>query len=330
MGIAMHVISTEPVMLHGYDWQCGISPFGELGPALEHRPATFFLSLSWTLLVKPRIEGLARAWNEYRRCYPQHKIIILANMPEEKSLLDSLNIPAVLCPHNALLDEQKYAPLPLQKKWTAVINARIARFKRIELAKDVPSTCLITYKPPQHNDQYEAELQACMPHMDWLQYENGQYTHYYSEKQVQEVYAQSHCGLILSEVEGGCFASTEYLLCGLPVVSTANVGGRDLFFHPDYVFTAEPHSLGVLQAVARAASCPITPEEIRHRTIGIMQRHRQSYIATLNREARRMGYAKDFAQDWQRFYTNKMLRWYPDDKAAINDLANHGLCQAIS
>lgn len=36
-------------------------------------------------------------------------------------------------------------------------------------------------------------------------------------------------GLALSELEGACWASTEYLLCGLPVVSTPCSGGREVW-----------------------------------------------------------------------------------------------------
>ena len=49
---------------------------------------------------------------------------------------------------------------------------------------------------------------------------------------------KAKCGLILSEHEGGCYSSTEYLLCGIPVVSCKNsknwsTGGREIYYN-DY------------------------------------------------------------------------------------------------
>lgn len=69
-----------------------------------------------------------------------------------------------------------------------------------------------------------------MPFMKFPQYENGHYVHYFSIDKINEIYGQSRCGLILSAEEGACFAAMEYLLCGLPVVTTPNIGGRDEFF----------------------------------------------------------------------------------------------------
>lgn len=45
------------------------------------------------------------------------------------------------------------------------------------------------------------------------------------------------------------FASMEYLLCGLPIVSTPSIGGRDVFFDKDYVEIVEPDPHAVKEAV---------------------------------------------------------------------------------
>ncbi|WP_164127899.1 glycosyltransferase, partial [Stenotrophomonas maltophilia] len=57
---------------------------------------------------------------------------------------------------------------------------------------------------------------------------------------VNRVYNQAAVGLCLSAVEGAMCASMEYLMAGLPVVSTPSVGGRDVYFDPDYCIIAEP------------------------------------------------------------------------------------------
>ena len=52
----------------------------------------------------------------------------------------------------------------------------------------------------------------------------------------------SQVGLCLSKSEGAMFASIEYLLCGLPIVSTKSVGGRDIFFTDENCIIADLHS----------------------------------------------------------------------------------------
>jgi glycosyltransferase involved in cell wall biosynthesis len=71
------------------------------------------------------------------------------------------------------------------------------------------------------------------------------------------------------------FASIEYLLCGLPVVTTRNSGGRDVFFDPEYVETVDDDSeavnRGVLNLIARAPNASL----IRAKTLLKMEEHRQ-------------------------------------------------------
>ena len=58
----------------------------------------------------------------------------------------------------------------------------------------------------------------------------------------------SICGGIFSLKEGACFASSEYLLCGLPVISTQSVGGRDVFYNENNSVICENNSDSVDEA----------------------------------------------------------------------------------
>ena len=115
------------------------------------------------------------------------------------------------------------------------MNAHMSPYKRIELAKLVPDCCLITYlvKGVSQSEEYAKRILS-LPYMSFPQFDGSTWQRY-DTNQICEIYAQSRCGLILSSEEGACFAATEYLLCGLPVVTTPSVGGREAFFDPDYV-----------------------------------------------------------------------------------------------
>jgi glycosyltransferase involved in cell wall biosynthesis len=80
---------------------------------------------------------------------------------------------------------------------------------------------------------------------------------------VAEILRRSHCGLILSELEGVCRASCEYLLTGIPVVSTPSVGGRDVWYDDYNAIIVEPREEAVADAVERLKASPRAPQRIR-------------------------------------------------------------------
>ncbi len=85
------------------------------------------------------------------------------------------------------------------------------------------------------------------------------------------------------------FGSGEYLLAGIPIVSTYSVGGRDAFFDPRFWFMCEPTPASVADAVARARATTITPSEIRARTIELSMSMRLGVLQYLRDEKPGLG-----------------------------------------
>ena len=78
------------------------------------------------------------------------------------------------------------------------------------------------------------------------------------------------------------FASIEYLLCGVPVVNTKNLGGRDELF-PDFAAKTVPDTPeAVADAVRDFAEHPPAPEKIRAATMEKMKPHRETLRNLLN------------------------------------------------
>ena len=69
-------------------------------------------------------------------------------------------------------------------------------------------------------------------------------------------------------------ASVEYMLCGVPQVSTPCQGGRELFFDERFVRVAPPDPSAVARAVADLASREIDPELVRSATLEKVNEHR--------------------------------------------------------
>ena len=107
---------------------------------------------------------------------------------------------------------------------------------------------------------------------------------------------RSVCGLALSRREGAMFACTEYLLCGLPIVSTLSVGGRDFFFEDDFARIVDANPTAVREAVDDWSRTKISAQEIRTRVLKKIDAHRETYYETVSTLARRFGGSvEDFA-----------------------------------
>ena len=79
------------------------------------------------------------------------------------------------------------------------------------------------------------------------------------------------------------FASMEYLMCGLPVVTTRNRGGRKRYLTPrnSRVVAARPDA--VARAVAAYVASPPDPAAIREETLGLVHRDRLAYADIFRR-----------------------------------------------
>lgn len=329
MTISINVISTDPLIIHGYNYSNVLSPAKELSPYLRKHKVTFLISVAWSLLVHNRLERASRLYRKHKRKYPQHEIYILANDQKEYDGLRALGVPTVFCNHNAFLDEREYTVVPGEKKYNGVINSRMKPYKRIELAKDTKDLCIIASDTRLYPG-YTNFLLNSMPYMDFVQFENKEFKRGLNNQEIRELYGKCRSGLILSAEEGACFAAGEYLLCGLPVVTTHNLGGRDTFYHEDYAVWCDDTPQGVKEAVDKVIALPISAEEIRERTIKQMQEHRANYIAVLNEIAGKAGKDIDFASKWNEIYVNKMLYWYGSDKEALEYLRAMGITLSIS
>lgn len=96
--------------------------------------------------------------------------------------------------------------------------------------------------------------------------------------EVTRILRQSHCGLILSSLEGVCRASSEYLLCGLPVVSTASVGGRDVWYDDYNSIIVDDDAAAVADAVMHFVNNPRDPWRIRSDYLRRAARFRQRFV----------------------------------------------------
>jgi glycosyltransferase involved in cell wall biosynthesis len=122
--------------------------------------------------------------------------------------------------------------------------------------------------------------------------------------------------VILSREEGACYASAEYLLSGLPVVSTRSRGGRDIFFDEEYVEVVRDDPRAVAAGVRRLIEKKVPAARVREATLEKMRPHRERFLVLLQEIYDRKKVPFDVRRGWERLYTDKMIRYarrWPDD-----------------
>jgi glycosyltransferase involved in cell wall biosynthesis len=270
-----------------------------LGSFLADRPVLFLLLIAQSLEEPVRVEAARANAQHHRERFPNHSLVFLCNTAEEQRLLDAAGLEAIFVHQNQLVSEHVFRPLPAPTvAFDAVYNGRIARFKRHYLAAAIDRVLYVAYRIPG-DDMSEAAARAYVqrmlarsqhhrllnPLVDGL-------PAFLPREQINEAYNQASVGLCLSPVEGAMYASMEYLLAGLPVVTTPSRGGRDLFFDPDFCLTVDPDPRAVRDAVAALRDRSIPRQVVRQRTLqrveAVRQRSRDLIGAVLARHGLRL------------------------------------------
>jgi glycosyltransferase involved in cell wall biosynthesis len=189
---------------------------------------------------------------------------------ESDRLLRRWRFPGVLVGLSAYLNERTFDTSGAPKAYDAVYAARMVKYKRLHLAADVKSLFVQTYgehkKATGEYDLhgYEPAIAHCDFNPGWV-----------SPEDIVAIYNSARVGLALSAIEGAMLASVEYMLCGLPVVSTRCRGGREKFFDPRYVAVVDDTAAAVAEGVAAFVRNPPDPHMVRVETIKKLTVHRE-------------------------------------------------------
>ena len=184
---------------------------------------------------------------------PNSKIIYCCNNEESLNVVPTEygdRVSGILCNHNATLDRNIFSiggKNPKLRLWDSVYVARIATQKRHYLAKHLNKIALVTAGITDSLGFDEVYKEVCSnlstKHFLFLHSDN------IHSNEVLGILNDSKVGLCLSANEGAMFASIEYLLCGLPIVSTKSKGGRDVFFTDKNCIIAEDTPESVSECV---------------------------------------------------------------------------------
>lgn len=271
------ILSKKPFVFAAFDMDF-LNRLPTFGSVLRnYESPTLLMQLGWQREKIAAAKELADKISHAVATIPGFRVIVLTNSPLERDNLIECGAEAVYCHHNAFLDERRYPILSsVNKRFDAIYIARITPFKRHYLAGDIKSLRLIGEYRTSESD-YAKRILATLNPIKW--------TRRYKSFLISFPINQARCGLALSAEEGGMFVCAEYLLCGLPVVTTRNIGGRNEFIPPAAMHLVEDSPSAVAQAVCELSAKPLNYHFARQIRAGVMEKmfeHRSLLLNLLN------------------------------------------------
>ena len=232
--------------------------------------------------------------------FPLHRVVFAANARVELHWFAEAGLEAIWCNHNAHVNDRIFQPAPGaragdEREFEAIYDARFARFKRNHLAAKVAKLALIHYTTPALVEAlWEIKTRWILSHARILNRHRFWFWPIWLGKpEVARSYNRARVGLCLSRAEGAMLASIQYLLCGLPVVSTPNRGGRDDFFDDENSIEVAAEPEAVAAGVQTLIERRVDPWTIREKTLMRMAEHRARLVALVEEFQRAHGVTGD-------------------------------------
>ncbi|MCA8992184.1 MAG: glycosyltransferase [Planctomycetaceae bacterium] len=254
------------------------------------------------------VDDIVAYHQQWKSLRPQHRLFHVVNEFTIGRQVAARGVPVVYAHQNCLLDETVFnIHFDVVRTFDAVYNGRMAEFKRHELLTDVPNSLIIggivTWDDSQ--ERFD-EVKRMLPHATFTHGEDNQ--HLISEE-VACALSSARVGVCLSAVEGGMYAATEYLLCGLPVVSTPSLGGRDAWFDPRFTRVVPPRPDAVAAAVQELIDLDLDPRFVRNETMSRMVEHRRVFCDAVQEIYLAEEIGRDFTRDFYTNFRNKGGNW---------------------
>jgi hypothetical protein len=319
-------ISAAMLSAHPFISFSGQVPAAMLGLASHFPPGRneqrwFLISPTWSMESEKVMKWVRRRGVAHRHRNPHDHLIYVCNTAEEVALLRARGEAAILINKASTVSEEAFRPLPdVPVTFDAVYNAQLVPWKRHELSLGIERCAFVFYRSTRNGGEAEIEAalmarHAGMPGHVFLNpiAADGAPVRLPPEA-VNRHLNKAAVGLCLSATEGTMFASTEYLLAGLPVVTTPSRGGRDLYHDPEFCVTvpADPRAIAAAVTVLKARNIP--RERIRAKTLERLERDRARFVDLVNAVLEESGAPQRFAMPWP-FRKSPLLEWAPFETA---------------
>jgi hypothetical protein len=298
----------------------GLANFG--AERLRQRPAWFMISPTWSIEAEDVVVGIREAAILHRAGNPDHRLIFICNTPEEVLRVQNVGEAAYFYNKTANSSERIFRPLEGTRiEFDAIYNAQIVPWKRHELSLEIESCAFLFYRNSLLHDAAGSEAEVMTRHgratpghvfLNALDEEGAPLRMPLSD--VNRQLNRASIGLCLSQLEGAMFASTEYLLSGLPVVSTPSTGGRHVYYEEEYCWTVPPDPRSIAEAVGALKARGFPRSYIHQRTLERLHRDRARFLGLINSILEESGSDTRLTMPWP-FRKPVTMEWLPSDLA---------------
>lgn len=212
-----------------------------------------------------------------------NKYAILANSIEEVDHFNSkVECDVLFCNNNAFTNENIFKINDdTVKIYDCVINNRFSHFKNVQFASLCTNSIHVGY--------YSKDKNYIFPNFgQYANFKNPTNDNKYnfnkndfrvlSSSVINDYINKSITGCIFSSVEGACRASSEYLLAGVPVISTKSKGGRDIWYDDYNSIICDPNPKSVYECLQVIKTKQIDPEIIRNKHLTIADEHKNTLV----------------------------------------------------
>lgn len=314
------VLSTDPLITISKrgDDLIAMGVAGLLRDYCRGHKALHILGLCRTVEAEGQIEDLVTAISEISNDLKGNHFLVLANTEYEAFLLGEAGVPALFASELIFIDERKFAPQTIPSddgnRYDAVYNARFDSRKRHELASMVDHLVLIYSQYEADAEERYREMKGRMPDAHFANHDAGGGAYQWlSHDEVCTLVNRSRVGLCLSIEDGAMRASMEYLLCGLPVVTTPNSGGRDRYLNGPYCATVDATAEAVADGVQRLIESDFDRMQIRNHAGQLLTFDRYNFLLNLNKVVKSVFGVADMFPSFEPFVGHPIY-WRPAEE----------------
>ena len=302
VGLFGRIIATDPIVT--ISKRTPKTPLGIAGVApgfFRGKNAFHILSNTWHHRSVEKARQLRKQLRQLSKKLVNNHFLYLGNDNYEVMLLSKHGIPVILSSELIAVDDCIFRPGAEQtvkiSPVDAVYNARIKEFKRHDLVNDLDNVALIY---GSDNVEILEQMRRDKPQWTFVNHELGNGEYYrLTFRDVASVLNQCRVGLCLSKAEGAMRASMEYLMCGLPVVSTRNYGGRDRYLDPVNSIHVEDTPEAVSQGVRSLLEKPREREELREKIMRKVNFDREDFLCSVNEIIMHQYGVADHLKSWR-------------------------------
>ncbi len=269
------------------------------------RTGLHLVHYSWSIEAAGDLAAIRAGLTSAQETLPGHTIVPLAANEGELQFLKNTGFRAVMGNGLIFCDERIWRPtMPHGSLFDAAYNGRLDPYKRHELAAGIDSLLLIYDWSLSASTSDRLEYtKKMLPTAFFANHElNGGNFYPLSKEKICQLYGLSEVGLCLSAEEGVMRASMEYLLCGLPVVTTKSQGGRDRYLSVEYSSMVSDDPDEVARAVQLLKNKNFDREKIRSAVLENLKFDRSHLLDDMDRLAK-----TDKISDWRRLSFENFL-----------------------